>query len=287
MGNSQDKAVLSVAQEYMGEFAWLTAAFGLAVFGAYLSVPYLVASGVIGLPLGVALVAILTYAAYTVLHEAAHGSISGSSQGLRWINELLGYLAAFIMVIPLTAHRHEHLAHHRHTNDPENDPDYVVKNLLRTPWQPLLAILQIIGAQYRYYYSQRWGKGPRSQDVKACIELTVALGARLAFMAQGYWMEGLALFVGGGLLGVFITMYLFAYIVHNPHEDTGRYVDTSTIIVSGVFGRIVTWLWLFQNYHSIHHLFPRIPFYRYREVFERISDVMNAKGAPIYHLPVK
>ena len=48
----------------------------------------------------------------------------------------------------------------------------------------------------------------------------------------------------------------------------------------------MTWLWLFQNYHSIHHLFPRVPFYRYPSVFGDIEEIMVARGAPVYHLGV-
>ncbi len=49
-------------------------------------------------------------------------------------------------------------------------------------------------------------------------------------------------------------MFLFAYIVHTPHESVGRYVDTSTFVVGGPAGKLITLLWGYQNYHSIHHL---------------------------------
>jgi fatty acid desaturase len=32
------------------------------------------------------------------------------------------------------------------------------------------------------------------------------------------------------------------------------------------------------------HVFPRVPFYRYRRIFDEIEDVMIARGAPIYRL---
>ena len=79
-------------------------------------------------------------------------------------------------------------------------------------------------------------------------------------------------------------MFLFAYVVHTPHESTGRYLNTSTFKTSGLMGSIVTVLWGYQNYHSIHHLFPRVPFYCYRALFLDIEDTMIAKGAPIYQL---
>ena len=72
--------------------------------------------------------------------------------------------------------------------------------------------------------------------------------------------------------------------MHNSYQEVGRYVDTSTIVVAGPVNGVMTWLWLFQNYHSIHHLFPRVPFYRYRELFDAIEPIMLARGAPIYRL---
>ncbi|MDX1757034.1 MAG: fatty acid desaturase [Marinobacter sp.] len=41
------------------------------------------------------------------------------------------------------------------------------------------------------------------------------------------------------------------------------------------------WFWLGQNLHSIHHLFPRVPFYRYHALHRQIEPVMRAHGTPI------
>ena len=92
------------------------------------------------------------------------------------------------------------------------------------------------------------------------------------------------MFVVGTLIGLSILLYLFAYIVHRPHDAVGRYVDTSTIRVSGLVGKVLTWLWVFQNYHSIHHLFPKVPFYRYVQVFDEIEAIMARRQAPLYRL---
>jgi beta-carotene hydroxylase len=219
-----------------------------------------------------------------VLHDAVHGSISGSHPSLRWVNESLGYLAAWILMIPLTAHRHEHLAHHRNTNQPQADPDYVVADMARSPWHALRAAMRVVAGQYSYYIRQRWSVAPRAQNVRFCLEIAFAVGLRLAFLAQGFWAEGALLFISAGLGGVMVLMFLFAYIVHCPHEAVGRYVDTSTIIIPGVLSRPLTWLWGFQNYHAIHHLFPRVPFYHYRRVFDQIGAIMVARGAPVYQL---
>ena len=282
-----DQQALEAAKQYMGRVAWPTVILGLVISISYVAIPALVATGVVSLALAVPLMAFLTYAAYTVMHDAVHGSNNGSHKPLRWLNEALVYAMGWILMIPLTAHRHEHLAHHRNTNKPDADPDFVVANMAKSPLHAARAAVDIMVGQYTYYRGNRWGKGPRKQDVFLCIEVCAALLPRLAFVAAGFWLEGLALFVLASVAGVALLMFLFAYIVHTPHQSTGRYVDTSTFVANGVLGTIVTALWGFQNYHSIHHLFPRVPFYTYRSLFGQIEEVMIARGAPIYQLSFK
>ena len=279
-----DQLALGSAKHYMGKVAWPTIMLGVAVVVSYVATPLLVIYGVVSLAMAFPVMAVLTYAAYTVLHDAAHGSISGSNTSLRWLNEAMGYMAAWILMIPLTAHRHEHLAHHRNTNKRGADPDFVVANMAQSPLHAAWAAVQIFLGQYRYYFKHRWNRGPRSQDVHLCLEVCAALIPRLAFVAAGFWLEGLVLFVFAWIAGVALLMFLFAYLVHTPHESVGRYVDTSTFVVNGVLGNIVTALWGYQNYHSIHHLFPRVPFYYYKHLFGEIEDTMIAKGAPIYQM---
>lgn len=279
-----DQLALAAAKKQMGRVAWPTVIFSVTVIIAYLAAVTLTAAGWLPLAAAIPLVAVLTYLAYTTAHEAAHGTISGSRQSMRWLNEALGYAAAWILMIPMTAHRHEHLAHHRNTNDPETDPDFVVSEITHSLASAPRVVARILLGQYRYYFKYRWGKGPRSQDVYLCLEVVAALAPRLALCAAGFWLQGLALFVVAWLIGVAILLYLFAYIVHTPHTATGRYVDTSTILVPGVLGKIVTVLWVYQNYHSIHHLFPRVPFYCYPALFEKIEHTMVARDAPVYRL---
>lgn len=281
--DEHDIAALNAAKNYMGAVAWPTIVLGLMIPLAYLCTPLLVISGSLPLPLGLLLMSIFTYAAYTVLHEAVHGSISGSHKELRWLNEMLGYMAAWVLMIPLTGHRHEHLAHHRHTND-EDDPDMVVADMNKSPLHAAKAALSILFGQYRYYFTHRWGKGKRIQDVYFIIEILAALLPRLAFIAAGYWLEAAVLFGLAAVIGIAALMYLFAYVVHTPHKSVGRYVDTSTFVTCGFLGRVVTVLWGYQNYHSIHHLYPRVPFYKYVDLFAEIEDIMIAKGAPIHRL---
>ena len=282
-----DRRALASATAYMGGVAWPTIVFGVLAVTSYLGSVALALVGAISLPLAVPLVAFLTYLNYTVLHESAHGSISGGQPSMRWLNESLGYISAWILMIPLTAHRAEHMAHHRHTNDASSDPDYHIGRMRGSFPAAVRAALRAIVSQFTYYRANRWDSASRKQNLILCIEVAAALLPRVSILFAGFWLEGLALFVLAWLLGATMLLYLFAYIVHRPHDRVGRYSSTSTILLSQWLHTPVTWFWVFQNYHSIHHLFPRVPFYKYAQLYEEIEDIMVAKGAPVYRLTLR
>jgi beta-carotene hydroxylase len=241
-------------------------------------------TGLLTLWIAVPVAALLTYVSYTIAHESVHGSIIGKHRSLGWLNKALGYMAAWILMIPLTAHRHEHMAHHRHANNPELDPDFPVARMQDSVAAAARAALQITVGQFSHYFEHRWKKAPAKQNLVMCLEVVAALVPRLVVFVSGYWFEGILLFGLAWLIGVVVLLYLFAYIVHRPHDREGRYSDTSTILVAGRVGQLLTWLWLFQNYHSMHHLFPRVPFYHYAKLYHDIEEILSAKGAPIYHV---
>lgn len=284
--DSLDQQALASAKRYMGGVAWPTVCLAVLVFGSYGLVLAASLVGALSLWLATPLIALLTYLSYSVLHEAVHGSITGNQQNLRWLNEACGYVAAWILMTPLTAHRHEHLAHHRNTNDRDGDPDYHVGDIRNAPIQAMIATAKVFSGQFSFYLQHRWNRASVHQNLQFCSEIAAAVLPRLALLAAGFWVEGALLFGVAWLLGVAITLYLFAYLVHRPHEDVGRYVDTSTVLLPGRGQPLLNWVWVFQNYHSIHHLFPRVPFYQYEKLFQEIEPVMVAKGAPIYRLSV-
>jgi beta-carotene hydroxylase len=109
-------------------------------------------------------------------------------------------------------------------DQPDSDPDYIIADMTRSPLHAVAAALRTLRNQYTYYFTVRWQMAPRSQNLRFCLEVAAALLLRLAFMAQGLWLEGAVLFIVGGLGGVLVTMYLFAYLVHRPHTMVGRYL---------------------------------------------------------------
>lgn len=277
-----DRQAAASARKYMGKLAWPTVILGLVMGASYLALVAMVITNFLSLWIAVPLVAAVTYLSYTVLHESVHGSIAGNNESLRWLNKALGYLAAWITMIPLTAHRHEHIAHHRHANDEVHDPDFHIGRMGDSLLAPVRAGLKAWVRQLDYYARNRWSRAPVNERVQLGLEVAAALAPRLAVVAAGYWVEGIALFCVAWLIGAIVLLYLFAYIVHRPHEEVGRYLDTSTVLLPPSLNALLSWLWMYQNYHSIHHLFPRVPFYKYAELYRDIEEVMEAKRAPVY-----
>ena len=281
-----DQRAIASAGKYMGHVAWPTVILGLALAVTYLVLVILTLAGTLPLWIAVPTVAFVTYQSYTILHDAVHGSIGGNVRAFRWLNRAMGYIAAWITMIPFTAHRYEHMAHHRYANDAERDPDFHMGAMGDSPLAPVRIALRAWFSQFVYYGKERWRDASPRQNAMLCLEVAAALLPRLVVILAGFWLEGLALFVLAWLIGAMVLIYLFAYVVHRPHEQVGRYVDTSTILPpeSGPLRAVVNGLWLFQNYHSIHHLFPRVPFYRYAELYEDIEDILEARQAPIYRI---
>ena len=62
-----------------------------------------------------------------------------------------------------------------------------------------------------------------------------------------------------------------------------RYRDTNVFWVRGkIIEPVVNWLYMFQNFHLVHHLFPRIPFYKYGSAFRDLKPVLDQEQAHIY-----
>jgi len=272
------------AKNYIGGTAWPTVLLGIGSIALYSATIVFVIAGHLPLWIGFVVNSLLVYAIYTVMHEAVHGNICGTDRHAKWINDVLGYVAGFMLAIPYKIHRAEHFAHHRDTNS-DSDPDQVFSG--HGAFDVVWGSFKAIPNQYKFYFSRVWPRASRPDKRTIIAEILVMNGARVALALAGFPLEALLLTVLANIAGNLITVTFFAWMVHYPHTEEGRYVDTSTYVFPKWINMPITWLWLFQNYHSIHHLFPRVPFFKYKDVFDEIRDVMEAMGAPIYDVGTK
>ncbi len=281
-----DREARKIVKPYQGMVAWPSVALAFAIIGSFALVSILGAAGIIPLWAGLVLNSALLYAIQTPLHEACHGNIAGRDSHWMWLNHLIGYLSGAILLHEYKAFRHMHLMHHRDTNDDDLDPDHWVK--VTNPITVLFRCFTIV-PYYHHFFFQKIAlnpKEPTNFKVTAHVIASYWVLYSIAFwlILFGYWREVLALWLVPHWIGSAMIIYFFAYLPHKPHDTKNKWRATKIYKVSGPAAGIANWLYLFQNYHLIHHLFPRIPFYLYPEAFKELRPVLDKQGSRIYEL---
>lgn len=278
-----NKEAIATAREYTGDLAWPTVLLVVFVLTAFVANLVLFIAGELPLWAAMLIYAGLTYMSYTPLHEAAHGNIHGRDDRRKWLNDLCGYLVAPIISIPYSTHTVEHFTHHRYTNQPDKDPDYMVSGMREGFGAFLVTGIKFLWMQNTFLFRDYWANASRRERAIYWAEAALALGWRVAVLALAPRAPVVALLLFGYLGGAFFTAYWFAYRPHLPYEEPARYRNTNSLIMPR-WMKPVEWFWLGQNLHSIHHLFPRVPFYRYHALHRRIEPIMRAHGTPVVGL---
>ncbi|MEC9369456.1 MAG: fatty acid desaturase, partial [Pseudomonadota bacterium] len=274
-----------IVMPYQGMVAWPSVFLGLGLVSAFLAVCALGATGVIPLWVGLILNSLILYAIQTPLHEACHGNIAGRDSRLMWLNHLIGYLCGACLLHEYRAFRHMHLMHHRDTNDEELDPDHWVD--VKHPLNVLFRCLTIVPYYHHFFFKRVALRPDQPTNFKVTVHVLAAYfvlyGIAYWLSVFGYWREVLALWLVPHWLGSALIIYFFAYLTHQPHVTKERFRDTNVFWVRGkVLEPLVNWTYLFQNFHLIHHLFPRIPFYLYGRVFRDLRPVLDRAGSRIF-----
>jgi beta-carotene hydroxylase len=273
------------ARAHETNIAWPTIVLCVIVVAGFWTTAWLAASGALSLWWAVPINALLAYAAYTPAHEAVHGNVHripgrAQSEGT-WLNNVVGALASSALLHNFPMHQLSHLAHHAHTNDPARDPDHwmAVRGLHRV----LFKAFSLIGAHY--FAELRLCIARRSDGKRRIIMgvmqnmLWLSLVALLA-VAYDPW-AALAATVLSAWLGSAILAWAFDWLPHVPHTSRERFFDTRVTLFPVAVNGLLTRLFLFQNYHHIHHLWPRIPFHRYQRVHQELEDFLAAQGVAI------
>jgi len=280
-----DRQALGLVRPYLGMVAWPTVALALGILAAFGLVTTLATLRIIPLWLGLILNTLILYADQTPLHEACHGNIAGKDSKWLWLNHLVGHVCGGLLLHEYKAFRHMHLAHHRDTNNPDLDPDHWVA--VQNPFRVLFRCLTIV-----YWYHQYFWKhiafhahipGMRPLTIRIVVAYTILYGIAFWLSVFGWWREVLALWIVPHVLASALIIYFFAYLTHKPHEAHERYRDTNVFWVKGKLREpVVNWLYMFQNFHLVHHLFPRVPFYLYPKAFRSLKPVLDSERAHIY-----
>lgn len=281
-----DREANKLILPHQGQFAWPTVIMGALVVLSFLTVIMLASLKFMPLWLGLILNSLVLYAAQTPLHEACHGNIAGQNKSKMWLNHLIGYLCGWVLLHEYKAFRHLHLAHHRDPNNEELDPDTWIK--VKHPLNVLFRCLTIVFYYNHFFFKNVAFKWKENNNKALAIHIIasywVLYSIMFWFAVFGWWKEVLMLWLLPHYIASALIIFFFAYLVHEPHSKTARYKDTNLFLFKGWWNKIVTWAYCYQNYHLIHHLYPRIPFYKYPEAYEDVSPILKREKSHIYDI---
>jgi len=275
---ANEQEAQQVVIRHIGGFAWPTVlllAFCVGIYGA--CVLYMLADPQFSWWV-VAGIATCGYAAYTAIHDAVHGAITGMSIKLRWVNEWVGYVASHMLGVSFIGHRRGHLKHHRATNHPTDDPDMAFS----AHSLPSLVAVWFKGIPKEWVFAvtfQHFTAAEKRIVVLEYVAILVTRALLLIFCAD--LGVTLATLLVGHMVGNAVLTTFFAWIVHHPHNEQERMKTTTVYQARGGLDTVMTLLWGFQNYHAIHHLYPKVPFFRYRSLYRALESYLLASGVPV------
>ena len=237
--------------------AWPTLLVLAAALAAWIIGIALVHTGVLA---GALLATVAAYVAFTPMHDAAHRSISSRAARARWINEVAGRLAIVPLFGPFPAVRYVHLEHHKHTNEPDADPDHWSGRGPR-----FLLPLRWLSQDLHYYSVYLRARRPRREWIETVGTLALLVGIAAVLVATGHGRTVLLGWLLPARIAIGTLAFAFDYLPHRPHDVPAK-IDR--FAATHVFeGRLKCAASLGQSLHRVHHLYPGVPFYRYASVW--------------------
>jgi ferredoxin-NADP reductase/fatty acid desaturase len=227
--------------------------------------------------LTVPLHALVTFTMFTVVHECVHHAAGRQT----WINELLGRLAMPFVGVYFTfpVFRFVHIEHHRNTNENlRDDPDMWSSH--GPNWQLPLR-WATLEASYVVFYLRALRRRPIRESATQFAVLLAIAGATAWSIWQGYGWQIAAIVFIPQRVGQTVLGWWFDWLPHHDLKATAaldNYGATRNRIgMEWLFSPVM----LYQNYHSVHHLHPAIPFYRYVQAWRRNTAVYLERNVPL------
>ncbi len=228
------------------------------------------------------LLGIVQAALFAPFHETSHYTAFKS----RRANAVVGWLAGLPALHNWHFYQQFHLEHHKHTQDPERDPEaypgpptalggYLLRATAFFAWQARLQmwVRAWRGDMSAYGAFLHPAVAPRViASVRASSALTVAL-ALLAGVVFG-WQAVLMFWIVPQLLGQpVLRLYLMAEHTGCTQDGNGL-TNTRTMMTNPVV-RLLMWN---MPYQAEHHLYPFIPFHRLAEAHGMLKDKLGFVG---------
>jgi fatty acid desaturase len=257
--------------------AWGTLLLFVAAAAMWTGALWAALYGVIVPALAVALQTAAAFMQFTVLHDGVHRSVS---RRFPWLNAIATSLAgAFLGLVGVgAAFRYAHFKHHRHTNEHGMDPD--LWSGIGRRWS---LPLQWATADFYYAYVilKDWSTIPLRERLQMVLGVAVMVAIFALCASQGYAREALLYWILPSRLAILWLACAFNYLPHHPHDVEQRHNPYASTNIRRGGDAVLKWVFLYQNYHLIHHLYPSVPFYRYLKIWRANEAEFVRQGAPI------
>lgn len=278
------REALAIARRYMGDVAWGTVAISAFSLAGLALSSWAALTGLWPMWAAMILNGYLLLMQFMAVHDGIHQAIGGDDARFRWLNNLLAWVGGIATLIPFRGYDTMHLVHHRYTNDFERDPDTWCAG---SPRNPLMLALRFFTQMPHYIYLMtKFGfwKDPKERGgyYIAASHHIIAWSLVGVGFVYGFGWEILMLWIFPTFLNEALIGLVFNFLPHHPYNSRERYTDSGVFLLPWPIHRLVTWLDMYQTYHLMHHLFPRIPFYRIGRAFHAMRPILEAEGAPIH-----
>ena len=249
---------LSQKSDFKGLIQLCTHLFFLMVTGLAISL----ASGGIYLFMAMLLHGIVLIFVFSPLHETIHYTAFKS----RWLNNVVAAVFGFALFLPFQYFRSYHYVHHRHTQDPDKDPELIDKKpftkagflwylsgLPTWRWHLKMIWLHALGQVDEPYLEKR-------SHPKIINEARIHLAVYLFLILTSLFTEGSWLFwywILPALLGQpFLRLYLMA-----EHSDCDLGVNMLENSRTTYASPVINFLAWNMPYHAEHHYLASVPFH--------------------------
>lgn len=257
------------------EIAWPTILLLIAAFVIFGFSSYAYLVGSLSLFWAVALNTLASYMSFTPAHDASHSSVSSNRQLNDWVGRI-----ATIPQSPFPifcTFRFIHMQHHKFTNDEARDPDMHVASgprwLLPFKWATL-----DLGYLYFYLKPSVFMKRPKSERRELVFAFLFGAIVFTAVTVAGWLEYYLLLFIIPTRFTAIILAFTFDFLPHYPHQAHAREQPFQCTSNRVGLEWLLTPIFLYQNYHLVHHIYPTVPFYRYIKIWKAKKHFHKAQN---------
>ncbi len=210
---------------------------------------------------------------FTLEHEATHKTPFANEA----LNEWVGRACGLLLVLPFEWFRYFHFAHHRYTNIPGKDPELAAGQKHYEGWGPFL--WHVTGLPFWVSMARQvWVNATGRVEADYLPErVRPRLKTEARWMVLIYLLALLSLFASSLLFWVwilpvlvgqpFLRLYLLAE--HGRCPQVANMFDNSRTTYTTAIVRFLAWN---MPYHTEHHVYPAVPFFRLADLHEEMQS---------------